>query len=277
MSENQQKQDPVEQTPSKAPVRKKSPSARKRRGRRRQDLIGGIVLGIGICAVIGVGLLAVRTFMPEPEQPLAQETQTGSQDDLTRSLELDIGKERDSGNAERKMPPGRDLGKRKEDDPRLNVPRGRIFYDPKLVMRLPDFIAYPPKVPVEKIVGVWQTNLPRGRAFLTVNPPYYQIIMVSRGAYSYSRKYVRGVFEISADWLLLEPRSTLGRPKSDNPVMSYETLGTISHPVVLKMHKDRMLWFKGPKIEGKGSERTYYQPLFNYIDKDVIVWERFQR
>lgn len=255
-----------------APGRKKTGDARQvKLGRVRGDLIGVVVLAVGVAAMIGVSYLAyVRWYsgsQPEQQAPEDEFAEMGAPEEemppeenpegAHPAEESDVPTAEESGNESKSAAPPE---RAPEPEP---VPE-----------KIPDQSTL--ALPSEKqLAGSWSANFGSDKAFLQISGNNaFQLIFTS-GAEGGVRKYSRGMltYDSSTGALILQPDSALGEPKPVDGV-TYKILTMRRYQVNLYKDKDGSgIYWKPGTIEGRSDQ---IHPLFLFTNRQDsgIKWTK---
>lgn len=212
-----------------------------------QNLVGYIVLGVGVLAVLGVVALAIYTRSASDEQTLVEARAKQERDAKEAGL-IDQMKE-SVLNAPKAAPPPQEK------------PRESYFN------RQPD-------IQLAEIKGAWKANMGDYVAFLDLQDDVYQIVIVNTKT-PVKRVYSRGVYTLYQDILLFIPRTNWPppAPPAGDPSVFYEQLIQSEFPLLVAMQKGNMLWQNPPQSEKRVSAPRR-SPVFMTNDIRYVVWRR---
>ncbi|PZO87492.1 MAG: hypothetical protein DI626_03840 [Micavibrio aeruginosavorus] len=232
----QQKQPPRPRQASQQPRRRPPPKQESR-------LLGYIVLGIGVAAVLAVAILAIRG-RPEDGRTINAQTSQELQADL-KPIEEPPKPTQPATTA----PPPR---------PSAPVSQDKLYFKRQ------------PSLSDQAILGTWQAGIGRFTAILQLQAGTYQIILAEPALPK--RIYSVGTYTKLEDLLVFTPRLDWADPSARGGApVPYEILTRAPFPMMAAIVQGRMLWQNPPQSE----ERVlvpYKMPLTMGEDVDYIVW-----
>ncbi len=168
----------------------------------KSNVPGVVILGVGLLAVLIVGILAYRTF----STPFGEDYQ-GSQ-----VSEEDIDEFKNTRPQERKSV----VQQEKEKSYRRQK-----------------------SISERDITGNWDTRLKEGRALLQMKDGTYRLIMVNDNPAS-ARLFSNGTYKMQDDLVMFYPNMDWGPPKSRK--YGYRVLTRSSFPVLVSKYKGKLVW-----------------------------------
>ncbi len=239
------------QQPQPPRPRRSAPQGAKRppqQGRRRPQqqesrLLGYIVLGVGVAAVLGVAVLALKG---KPEDGRVINAQT------SQELQADLKPIEEQPKQAEPVKPAAPVR------PREPVSQDTLYFKRQ------------PSLGDQAILGTWQAGIGRYTAILQLQSGTYQIILAEPGLLR--RIYSVGTYTKLEDLLVFTPRMDWADPGSRGGAqVPYEILTRAPFPMVAAIVQGRMLWQNPPQSE----ERVlvpYKMPLTMGEDVNYIVW-----
>ncbi len=161
------------------------------------------ILGVGVLAVLLVGVLAYQTF-------------SGSSDVYEQGIEISE-EEKQSFKSE-------DIQERQVQKPRKE--KKKSFKRQKSITE-------------KQVVGAWDARLNEARALLQIKGGTYRLIIVMDNPAA-SRWYSNGTYTLKDDLLILSPNMAWGAPKSSK--FGYRVLTRGDIPVMVSLYKGKLVW-----------------------------------
>ncbi|HBR68324.1 MAG TPA: hypothetical protein DEA55_02995 [Rhodospirillaceae bacterium] len=250
--------------------RKKTGDARQvKLGRVKGDLIGVVVLAVGVAAMIGVSYLAyVRWYGGSQPEQQAPEDEFAEMESPEEEMPPEENPEGAYPDEESDIPPAEESGSESA------APPERTPEPAPIPEKIPDQSTL--ALPSEKqLAGSWTANFGSDKAFLQISGNNaFQLIFTS-GAEGGVRKYSRGMltYDSSTGSLILQPDSALGEPKAVEGV-TYKILTMRRYQVNLYKDKDEsVIYWKPGTIEGRSDQ---VHPLFLFTNRQDsgIKWTK---
>lgn len=229
---------PQETQASRTPSQKRAAGARKPMPRpmtpQQSQLVGYVVLGAGVLAVIGVLMLAFSgnapTSVPEPSPQVAE------------SLQEDISRQTLAPNKSA-APPAQ----------------------PKLVLKRQ-------KVSAGSLTGGWKALIGDYIAVIQMDKGAYQVILAHADPVV-PRLYSSGTYALMDDIITLSPRSDWKAPTPPaGSGIRYERLTRGDYSMIAGFKDGAMIWQNVPDDEKRLSASR--SPLLLEQDDDYIVWKK---
>lgn len=165
--------------------------------------LGLVIFGVGIVAVLLVGVLAYQTLVGSPE--VGRQDAEVSQEEI-RSFKQEEFREQDTSQAQKQ--------------------KKKSFKRQKSISE-------------KAITGAWDTRLDEARALLQLKNGTYRLIIVMDNP-AESRWYSNGTYTLKSDLLLLVPNLDWGPPKSRK--FGYRVLTRSDIPVIVSIYKGKLVW-----------------------------------